>query len=552
MPFSIMWKSLAILERSLEDAHTLHDLNKCKTETAMLSSLPGFIPADLSFVSDHGKDQHVDLIYNLRTGKKHALSKCDSDSLSGAPPKCNSNALSGFPSTSCSLSSVSSFSTSPKPSMSSHVYKRRKLPKNFPTDLSEQSSKCSSMESIYDSDLCSEMLTLDVKKDGIPEPNIRGSLFGVKAIDQPLPVFSNDLSYGTWKLDEKFISQSKIDIGGERRHDEGLMVSSARRLDQDLCINGNSPYSILDSDLAPTDHEAAVAGDCVSKLRGPSNIGGYRTTNEVVISTLEIYGLLGGLRLDEECASTEVYGYLMQCKICGGAENSLKMLICDMCEEACHVSCCNHRAKKIPVDDWYCQDCLRKKSKPMVKVSTMNSDKDLKENHEIWRKDSKSDVFSSMLQDTEPYDTQVRIGSAFQADVPDWSGPSLDDSDYTGVPLDIKYDRNDFLNTWDPCQSFALIRIGNWIQCREVLYEDLGQSRDKQNLKGVVCGKWRRARLSDVQTDDWDCSCSVLWDPLHADCAVPQELPTDEILEHLKYVKSLNLRMASRKQKLKQ
>lgn len=87
--------------------------------------------------------------------------------------------------------------------------------------------------------------------------------------------------------------------------------------------------------------------------------------------------------------------------------------------------------------------------------------------------------------------------------------------------------------------------IGNWIQCREVLDS------------GVVCGKWRRyiihskfllfsslclcwhitliclyafftawtfrrAPLFVVQSSDWDCSCSVVWDPIHADCAVPQ------------------------------
>lgn len=31
-----------------------------------------------------------------------------------------------------------------------------------------------------------------------------------------------------------------------------------------------------------------------------------------------------------------------------------------------------------------------------------------------------------------------------------------------------------------------------------------------------------RAPLFEVQTDDWDCSCAVVWDPIHADCAVPQ------------------------------
>lgn len=31
-----------------------------------------------------------------------------------------------------------------------------------------------------------------------------------------------------------------------------------------------------------------------------------------------------------------------------------------------------------------------------------------------------------------------------------------------------------------------------------------------------------RAPLSVVQTDDWDCSFALPWDPIYADCAVPQ------------------------------
>lgn len=31
-----------------------------------------------------------------------------------------------------------------------------------------------------------------------------------------------------------------------------------------------------------------------------------------------------------------------------------------------------------------------------------------------------------------------------------------------------------------------------------------------------------RAPFSEVQTEDWDCSSAVRWDPRHSDCAVPQ------------------------------
>ncbi|KAJ4833551.1 hypothetical protein Tsubulata_047405, partial [Turnera subulata] len=77
-----------------------------------------------------------------------------------------------------------------------------------------------------------------------------------------------------------------------------------------------------------------------------------------------------------------------------------------------------------------------------------------------------------MLRYPEPYVSRVRIGESFQAVVPDWS-------DQAAAP---------------------------------------------------------RAPLSEVQTDHWDCSCAVLWDPSHSDCAVPQELETDQVLLQLKHV----------------
>uniref|UniRef100_A0A453T1S6 CW-type domain-containing protein n=1 Tax=Aegilops tauschii subsp. strangulata TaxID=200361 RepID=A0A453T1S6_AEGTS len=66
--------------------------------------------------------------------------------------------------------------------------------------------------------------------------------------------------------------------------------------------------------------------------------------------------------------------------------------------------------------------------------------------------------------------------------------------------------------------------IGNWIQCQEVLDT------------GAICGKWRRAPLFVVQSSDWDCSCSVLWDPIRADCAVPQLFNLLDVLSMCKYI----------------
>ncbi|VAI80512.1 unnamed protein product [Triticum turgidum subsp. durum] len=102
----------------------------------------------------------------------------------------------------------------------------------------------------------------------------------------------------------------------------------------------------------------------------------------------------------------------------------------------------------------------------------------------------------------------------------------LDATEMTNLSLQLSLRREDKKTS-----------IGNWIQCQEVLDT------------GAICGKWRRAPLFVVQSSDWDCSCSVLWDPIHADCAVPQELGTAEVLQQLKYINKLKLRLDSYKQK---
>ncbi|THU63011.1 hypothetical protein C4D60_Mb01t11210 [Musa balbisiana] len=110
------------------------------------------------------------------------------------------------------------------------------------------------------------------------------------------------------------------------------------------------------------------------------------------------------------------------------------------------------------------------------------------------------------------------------------------EDDYFDEPSEIDSAHSVNLNGWNDGKPQKPSSIGNWVQCREVLYSDGSD-------EGIVCGKWRRAPLFVVQSEDWDCSCSVLWDPFHADCAVPQELETDEVLKHLKFTKWLRSRL---------
>ncbi|KAL5072926.1 hypothetical protein RYX36_011910 [Vicia faba] len=51
------------------------------------------------------------------------------------------------------------------------------------------------------------------------------------------------------------------------------------------------------------------------------------------------------------------------CKICGHVGNSVKMLLCDHCEDSYHPCCYNSRLERIPIDDCFCHSCCNKRQK---------------------------------------------------------------------------------------------------------------------------------------------------------------------------------------------
>lgn len=103
--------------------------------------------------------------------------------------------------------------------------------------------------------------------------------------------------------------------------------------------------------------------------------------------------------------------HLFECMGCESLEDPSKMLICDFCEGAYHLSCCKPHIRKVPQEKWFCQVCSRKK--PRRHRGKLSS-KHIK---------LRSPEIPDMLVDAEPYQTEVRIGTDFQADVPEWSGP---------------------------------------------------------------------------------------------------------------------------------
>ncbi|KAK4396703.1 hypothetical protein Sango_1506900 [Sesamum angolense] len=149
-----------------------------------------------------------------------------------------------------------------------------------------------------------------------------------------------------------------------------------------------------------------------------------------------------------------------------------------------------------------------------------------------------------MFTDTEPYMSNVRIGDEFQADVPDWSSPTYKERDPYVDWLEMDSSNNGSMQEQNYTKPLKLSSIGNWLQCQGLI-EGIGEGGE-----GTICGKWRRAPLFEVQTDNWECFCCVLWDPSHADCAVPQELDTEEVMRQLKYIEMLRPQLAAKRRKL--
>ncbi|KAL6875600.1 hypothetical protein ACP4OV_013113 [Aristida adscensionis] len=202
---------------------------------------------------------------------------------------------------------------------------------------------------------------------------------------------------------------------------------------------------------------------------------------------------------------------LLACNSCGGLEHSFKLLICDCCEAAFHLYCCIPSIKELPTDEWYCAPCLSKKPKSLYGILCEGK---IKSSGKMNQKPHGMSHIEYMLKDTEPYVSGARIGRDFQAEVPEWSSPTYSSDDYFKEPSEFDPAELTKLNGWKKSDQ-SRPSIGNWIQCRETLTSGISD-------KPVVCGKWRRAPLYVVQSDDWDCSCCLLWDPAHADCAVPQ------------------------------
>ncbi|KAL6508442.1 hypothetical protein OROHE_021575 [Orobanche hederae] len=313
--------------------------------------------------------------------------------------------------------------------------------------------------------------------------------------------------------------------------------------------NCSSSKSNLELSSASLKSNTDDAGECSSS--GGALIDNKETSaRDICISILRSQGLLGRISTGLHRASTEKNNKKLKycskpCRGCERMESTSNMLVCDNCERAFHVSCYNPHITVLPVGEWICGSCLKKKHKILKDKLSGNS---IGISSEIGRNRCSEGELGSleyMFRDTEPYMSNVRIGDEFQANVPDWSGP-VDKECCDGIGDPLKINPSDVVNMQerDSIRPLKLSSIGNWLQCREVI-EGIGEGVD-----GTVCAKWRRAPLFEVQTDNWDCFHCVLWDPAHADCAVPQELDTEQVMKQLKYIEMLRPQLAAKRRKM--
>ncbi|KAA8522715.1 hypothetical protein F0562_009123 [Nyssa sinensis] len=514
-------------------------------------SLPSSIEAALSFVSDHRRQDFLrDWMPGAETWQKCPnCDKCPHGGCEKAVPvmegKKNGDDLCSlnFPRSCSQLSSVSTMSENYTPMF---VYQRRKPQRNSVAVSHPQVSANTKL-----SDGCLSAISSEAPSVPAKEEHIVSVLeLENEAVQAPiiLPVECN-----RGALVSKLGSINKHSVEEEPGSEEALESAMHKVLDY-CCVNDTCSSSKSNMELGSASLKTEV-DDTECSSSGALVTEGLQydlSEKNICISILRSKGLLLGVRPIRTCAAAGSAGTVsdnsrfLSCKVCDQSETTLRMLICDNCEEAFHVSCCNPRIKKIPADEWFCHSCLKKKRKILKETTT---DKLLNISSETGRCRNatfkgESGPIAFMLRDTGPYATSVRIGKDFQGEVPDWSGPIIDDVDTICEPLEMNPSECFKLDGLNLNKPSRISSIGNWLQCREVV-EGVGEGVD-----GTICGKWRRAPLFEVQTDDWECFRSVLWDPAHADCAVPQELDTDEILKHLKYIEMLRPRLDAKRRKL--
>lgn len=221
---------------------------------------------------------------------------------------------------------------------------------------------------------------------------------------------------------------------------EEAVSEEAMTTDVDRVLNDSSARDHCSSSKSNLELSSAAlkvhtddAGECSSSAaliaqKAPAEI----SERDICISILRSYGVLNRVGIRRDRSSKRNTGLSSNnycsksCKVCKLTESSKSMIICDNCDDAFHTYCYNPRITILPVSEWLCSSCLKKKHKILKDKSTSSNlvntssgsgrDRNLAPELDLGS-------LEFMLRDTEPYMSNARIGDEFQADVPDWNGP---------------------------------------------------------------------------------------------------------------------------------
>ncbi|CAM8923307.1 unnamed protein product [Rhodiola kirilowii] len=281
----------------------------------------------------------------------------------------------------------------------------------------------------------------------------------------------------------------------------------------------------------------------------PPGINVGSSEKDFCLSFLRSRGLLGNghIRTSSVGESINETFCTTTCKTCRDCESTTNLLICDGCDSAFHAWCCHPRVNDIPTEEWFCKACRKKKQDHLKEMKLLRLQKITEEevgNNSVDLSGVVLTSYDMMLLNTETHKSEVRVGKGFQADVPEWSEPNPSDSYFLGEALEIGPSESERSHNSRFHNPSKVGPIGNWLQCREVI------RGVKEGIDGTICGKWRRAPLSEVQTDEWECFDAVLWDPSHSDCAASQELETEEVIKQLRYLQMLKPSATAKRQKV--
>ncbi|MQL85185.1 hypothetical protein Taro_017701 [Colocasia esculenta] len=396
-----------------------------------------------------------------------------------------------------------------------HVYERRRL-RNSISSLSDNHDVVGAKRKFpSDSVMNSDSVSLARHNNSvnvIPKVPLSMTISMQSHLQKPSDILASqpDESRNLVPISEQIKKKPLLEVPQNGGHKQALgrnIVNSSTSSEEKgsplTKAGGRDPWEFSSSDILPTEPSvqlpssrdlcSAVLGNC-DQLRVPPSSDGTSfdvlTGNDATL--------------------------LMSCKVCGLKDGFLKLLICDLCEEAFHVSC--SKVKKLPVDEWYCGLCLRKKPKVLPDTLSGQLFHIMNERNEMKALREKSGPILATLQYTGPYNSYAQVGKKYQAEVPGWTGPVSNDDNYFSEPLEL-----------GPAERYIP---------QEVIFSD-----SDEDDEGLIREKPRRAQLSAHQTDNAGSSRAVPPDPKHADSAVPQEPKTGKELEHLEYVKKLRPRL---------